>query len=598
MPIFSGPRADIVPPLSSVSFLEDVPQKALKAAGREARWYSVPAGWPLFEAGEQASSIFFVLSGSFGAFRSMPDGRDEFVGHIRAGEPLGEMALFQGGVDLDGDSIPDDAQHSSSAYALKDSQVLELSRAGFDRLVKAEPELLTTMIRLILSRLRDSQEVTRRSDPKVFALVSTSPSIDIQQRAEALHQSLSRTGIQVRLVDAKDGEAKPAEYFDMLESQNDIVILVCSLAESGWSRLAMRQADRIWLVARADARPSNPLFPPDSSPAQALKLVDVLLVKRPGYREASQPEDWLNASGGSRVFHWNTIAGPECDRLARVMSGQSVGLVLSGGGARAYAHIGVIRALREKGIPIDFTGGASMGAVIAACVAIGWDDDEIDRRIRQAFVETNPLNDWTLPVVSMLRGRRVDRRLAQHFGDIQINHMDLPFFAVSTNLNTGTSQVHRRGLLSQALRASISLPGILPPVVENGDVLVDGAVLNNFPADIMRDVQRGFIIGSDVTRASQGLRSEDFINPPGFLGWVLRHGFSSPPPIAGLLMRSGTISLNPRAGRELVDVLVLPETQEVELRDWKSYDTCVTAGYDAAQRALTHLQPESLPTGH
>lgn len=590
MPLFSGPRADIIPPLSSISFLGDVPRRALRAAGREAHWYSVPAGWPLFKSGEEASSIFFVLNGSFGAFRSMPDGRDEFLGHIRAGEPVGEMALFRGGIDLDGDSIPDNARHTSSVYALRDSEVLQLSRAGFDRLIKAEPELLSTMVRLMLERLRDSTEPARRSDPKVYALVSTSPSIDIQQRAGSLMASLDRLGVRARFVMAEEGQDKPSEFFDSLEKAHDIVVLVCTLGDPGWSRLAMRQADRIWLVARADARPSDPLFPPDTSPAQALKLVDVLLIRRPGYREASRPEDWLDASGGTRLFHWNEMSGHHCDRLARVMAGRSVGLVLSGGGARAYAHIGVVRALRDHGLPIDFAGGSSMGAVIAACVAMGWDDDEIDRRIRKAFVETNPLNDWNLPVVAMLRGKRVDKRLKTHFGETDISRLDLPFFAVSTNLSSGSFRVHSRGLLRQALRASLSLPGILPPVVEGQDVLVDGAVLNNFPADVMREFQRGYIIGSDVTRVHQGLNPEDFINPPGFLGWVARHGFSSPPPIAGLLMRSGTLNVNPKAGRELVDVLVLPETQQVELRDWKAYDTCVEAGYTAAQAALSGRQ--------
>src|SRR6201999_2530832 len=121
-------------------------------------------------------------------------------------------------------------------------------------------------------------------------------------------------------------------------------------------------------------------------------------------------------------------------RLARAITGQSVGLVLSGGGARAYAHVGAIRALREANCPIDFIGGASMGAIIGAGVALGWDDAEIDRRIRKAFVETNPLSDYMLPVVSLTHGHKVDARLKEHFGDVMIEDLALPYFAVSTNL--------------------------------------------------------------------------------------------------------------------------------------------------------------------
>ncbi|MEL6824607.1 MAG: patatin-like phospholipase family protein [Pseudomonadota bacterium] len=586
MGIFGGMSLDVVPALASIKFLEDVPRRALRAAGKEARWFSVPAGWPLFRAGELSDSIFFVLSGSFGAFKAMRDGRSEFMGHVRAGEPVGEMAMFQGGIDIDGDGTPDNVPHTSSVYALRDSEVLEISRKGFEKLSSAEPEILNAMIRLILSRLREGNQRNRRTAPKVFTMVATSPSIDLELRAEALQKALSRLGITSRIVTGSEGNEKPSAFFDELEAENDIVILTSTMRDNAWYRLSMRQADRIWVVARADAKPSYPLFPEENSPAQSLKLVDVLLLHHGEEREACRPADWLNAAGAARIFHWQGIRGESCDRLARTIAGRSVGVVFSGGGARAYAHIGVVRALRELGIPIDFAGGASMGAVVAGCVAMGWDDDQIEQRIRKGFVETNPLGDWNIPVVGMVKGHRVDNRLREHFGEAEIGDLEMPFFAVSTNLTDGAYRVHRQGLLRKALRATIALPGILPPVVDEGEVLVDGAVLNNFPADVMRELQRGFVVGCDVARAPEGLKAEDFVNPPGFFGWVARHGFSAAPPIAGLLMRSGTVSVNPNAGRELVDVLVLPELKDVELRDWKAYDEAVEAGYSAAMTAL------------
>ena len=586
MALFGGMSLDVVPALASIKFLEDVPRRALKAAGKEARWFSVPAGWPLFKAGEMSDSIFFVLSGSFGAFKAMRDGRSEFMGHIRAGEPVGEMAMFQGGVDIDGDGSPENVPHTSSVYALRDSEVLEISRQGFAKLSAAEPEILTAMIRLILSRLREGNQRNRRTAPKVFALVATSPTIDLELRATALQDSLKKLGVKCRIVDKGEGDEKPSSFFDTLEQENDVVILTSTMGDDSWYRLSMRQADRIWVVARADAKPSYPLFPEENSPAQSLKLVDVLLLHHGAERKACRPADWLRASGAARIFHWHHVKGEHCDRLARTIAGRSVGVVFSGGGARAYAHIGVVRALRELDIPIDFAGGASMGAVVAGCVAMGWDDDEIDRRIRKGFVETNPLGDWNIPVVGMVKGHRVDSRLKEHFGEAEIGDLELPFFAVSTNLTDGAYRVHRQGLLRRALRATIALPGILPPVIDEGEVLVDGAVLNNFPSDVMRELQRGFVVGCDVARAPEGLDASEFVNAPGFFGWVARHGFSSAPPIAGLLMRSATVSVNPNAGRELVDVLVLPELKNIELRDWKAYDSAVEAGYQAAMTAL------------
>jgi len=570
------------PDLKVIPLLKDVSQRAMRSAGKEARWFSLPAGQPLFLAGEVADSIFFVVSGTLGAFGP----GNEFIGHIRPGEPVGEMALFLGGVDLNGDGIPEDKPHTGSVYALRDSEVVALSRAGWNRLVKAEPELLEGMIRIILRRLGRTGQRNVATVPKVYTLVATSPTIDLRLRARALRDALMKFGQKVAIIDETQGDGKPAAFFDELEQNNDTVILITPIGDTSWFRLAMRQADRIWVLARGDARPSVPLMPEDSSPAQRLKLVDVLLIHPGTERRAARPQEWLDAAGANRLFHWYGDSQSDAMRLARVMTGRSVGIVLSGGGARAYSHIGAVRAIREAGIPIDFAGGASMGAVIAACVAMGWSDTEIDWRIRKAFVESNPLGDYTLPVVGMVRGKRVNARLEEHFGETEIGDLKIPFYALSTNLTSGRVHVHRSGQLRTALRATISLPGILPPVVDGENILVDGAVLNNFPVEIMRELHQGFVIGSDVSGQPEGLNREEFVRPLNFWQWVARNGFSSPPPIAGLLMRAATVRNDPAYGRDMTDVMILPELPGIELRDWSAYDAAVEAGYLAARAAL------------
>ena len=570
------------PDLKTIPLLKDVSQRAMRSAGKEARWYSLPAGQPLFLAGELADSIYFVVSGTLGAFNA----NNEFVGHIRPGEPVGEMALFLGGVDTNGDGKTEDKPHTGSVYALRDSEVVALSRTGWNRLVKSEPELLEGMIRIILRRLGRAGQRDMATVPKVYTLLATSPTIDLRMRARALREGLMKFGQKVAIIDEVMGDEKPAAYFDALEQNNDTVILIAAIGDTSWFRLATRQADRIWVLARGDARPSVPLMPEDTSPAQRLKLIDVLLLHPGAERRASRPQEWLDATGANRLFHWFGDSDADAMRLARVMAGRSVGIVLSGGGARAYSHIGAIRAIREKGIPIDFAGGASMGAVVAACAAMGWDDNEIEWRIRKAFVESNPLGDYNLPVVGMVKGKRVNARLLEHFGETDISDLKIPFYALSTNLTSGKVHLHRSGSLRQALRATISLPGILPPVVDGDDIFVDGAVLNNFPVDMMRDLHQGFIIGSDVSGQPEGLNREEFARPLSFWQWVARNGFSSAPPIAGLLMRAATVRNDPRLGQDMADVLVLPDLPGIELRDWTAYDAAVEAGYVAAKAAL------------
>lgn len=575
-------RKEITPDLKTIPLLKDVSQRAMRSAGKEARWFALPAGQPLFLAGEPADSIYFVLSGALGAFGA----KGEFVGHIRPGEPVGEMALFLGGVGANGDGEGQDRPHSGSVYALRDSEVIALSRAGWKLLVKSEPELLEGMIRIILRRLGRGDQRTGEAAPKVYTLLSTSPTIDLGLRARALKTALARFGKRAVIVDEAQGSEKPAAFFDNLETEHDAVILTATIGDTPWFRLSTRQADRIWVLARSDARPSTPLMPENTSPAQRLKLIDVVLIHPGAERRASRPQEWLQAAGAKRLFHWQGDNGADAMRLARVMTGRSVGLVLSGGGARAYSHIGAIRAIRELGIPIDFAGGASMGAVVAACVAIGWSDEEIDRRIRKAFVETNPLGDYTLPVVGMVKGKRVNQRLQEHFGEIDIGDLQIPFFALSTNLTDGQAKLHRCGLLRTALRATISLPGILPPLVDGEDILVDGAVLDNFPVEPMRELHQGFVIGSDVSAIRDGLNREEFVHPESFWQWVFKRGFSSPPPIAGLLMRAATIRDDRLTPRDKADILILPELPDIELRDWKAYEASVEAGYNAAMEAL------------
>jgi NTE family protein len=265
-------------------------------------------------------------------------------------------------------------------------------------------------------------------------------------------------------------------------------------------------------------------------------------------------------------------------------------VVLSGGGARAYAHIGALKALREAGTPIDFIGGSSMGAVIGAGPALGWSDEELEHHIRQAFVLSNPLDDIAPPIIAMTHARKVKRLMKEAFGDVQMEDMLLPFFAVSTNLTSGRLEVHREGMLRHALRASISIPGVMPPVVMNGQVLVDGAVLRNFPTEIMRRYNTGPVVGVDVTQ-TRGVDPEALENPPSWWRWIMSGDWRRGPPIVSILMRSATLSSDAERlqARAETDVLILPSPDGVDIRDWKAYEPAVQSGYDAACTALAAL---------
>ena len=561
--------------LSDMDFFDGVHGTTLKRLRAVASWYCVPGGTTLFSAGDDADAAYFLLSGGLVAHRTGRDGEEQVLGHIAPGEPIGEMALLSDGV------------HRSSVTALRDCEVLRLERAEFEALLERDAALSAHIARIVLRRLRGPDEDIR-SLPRVFAIISTSPSIDLHGFARTLSRKLSLLGVRARAI--SEGEVDPNTPLWRYDEQgHDIVLLTAQMNEEGWYRFCLRQADRVWVLAREDARPSTPmpLTPSPDAPRRRFHLVDVVMVSG-GRAPASRPRDWIEATGANRVFRWHNDA--DLGRLARIAAGLTVGLVLSGGGARAYAHLGAIRALREAGIPFDFLGGSSMGAIIAGGLALGWSCDELEQRVWEAFVSSNPLGDFQLPVISFARGQRVDERLHTHFGEARIEETQRPFFVVSSDLTEGQTHVHRTGMMRDALRASIALPGILPPVVMNDSVLVDGAVFDNFPADVMEGMHRAFTLGVDVSR-NRGLPADDFRERPNFWQWVWRFGFSAAPPIVSLLLRAASVHTAPLTARERADAVILPKLEGVDIRDWTQFGPSKQAGYEAAQAFLAECPP-------
>ena len=271
-----------------------------------------------------------------------------------------------------------------------------------------------------------------------------------------------------------------------------------------------------------------------------------------------------------------------------MLTGRAVGLVLSGGGARGFAHLGVVRALREHGVPIDIVGGSSMGAILAAGVAADWDDAELRLRFKRSFVDTNPLSDFTLPLVSLVSGRKVGMLLRQELGDIDIADLPLPFFCVSSNLTTGRIAVHQEGPLWRWLRASVAIPGVLPPVFQGGEVFVDGGAMNNLPVDVMRAKGRGPVIGVDCGTDRAFTADVEATETPSVWSLFGGRGPRRRPNILQILWRAGMVnSTTATLERRLQsDLLITPALESVELLDWKGFERAVEIGYRDACRRL------------
>src|SRR6185295_2989622 len=206
----------------------------------------------------------------------------------------------------------------------------------------------------------------------------------------------------------------------------------------------------------------------------------------------------------------------------------------------------------------------------------------------RTFVAVNPLGDYTFPVVSLTSGRRVSRLLHGEFGELAIEDLPLPFFCVSSNLTTGHSEVHRRGVVWRWLRAYVAIPGVLPPVMNQGEVLVDGGTTNNLPVDVMRELARGPVIGCYVGADRAFTADGDEMDMPTLwqlVAWLSRKR-QRRPNIFRILWRAGMVNsaATTVAHRERTDLLLQPPLAEVDMLNWKAFDRAIDLGYEYTVR--------------
>lgn len=539
-------------------------------------WFALPGGMVLFEAGDAPDALYLVVSGSLGAYTASAEGHRRLVGTIMAGETVGEMALISG------------KPRNATVTALRDTELGRLPRAAFEKLMLSHPQGLLRIAQLMAQRLDASQRQVRgrRAIPRTFAVVPNGAAANAATFAAQLATHLQHLG-RTELVRSQRGAEHTSQWFHSIERANDFVVYVCDATATSWSKLCLRQADVVLLLAHAESLPIDwPILVANQNAGIALQRTELVLLHKEKIAPGATTR-WLDLRPG--MPHHHVRGTSDIARIARLLTGRGLGVVLSGGGARGFAHIGVLRALREAGVTIDSIGGTSIGAIIAAGFAMEWGDEELTSRVRRSFVETNPLNDYTLPLVSLVSGRKVTRLLKHEFSDICIEDIPLPFFCVSSNLSSGQLALHRRGELWRWLRASVAIPGVLPPLVYHGELFADGATINNLPVDVMRDAGLGRVIGVDV--GGDRVFTTDSVDsdvPPFWrmLQWF--RGRKHRVNILQILWRAGMINSagNRTARQELSDLLLQPPLEQIDMLNWKAFELAIEIGYRHASERL------------
>jgi NTE family protein len=551
---------------------------ALGLADLEANfaWYGISGGSILFREGDAADDAFMLLAGRLGVYVDAGQGI-RLIAQIGPGELAGEMALISG------------EPRSATVVALRDSELVRIPRDGAERLINSNPQLMRYVLHLLAGRLKRSHRPPLSQATKAIAVVPVDEQPLEREVGSQLHKEFSSLSIRVGLID-HTGRELNAEAIARIEEDHDLVLYLGDRRCSPWSSRCLRQADRVVFLADAATQPDEEADRQIGEIQRLHRTGDLMLLNRADAVEPEGATRWLGRFPADRIFHVRKGNRADYARVARLSTGRGIGLVLSGGGARGLAHVGAMRALEQSGIPIDLVGGTSMGAVVGYCAARDLNAAETREKLSHTLVG-NPSNDYTLPFVALTRGRKLTRLIRQYCGPSTIENLWKNFFCVSSNLSTGNTVVHQQGPVWQALRASSSLPGIAPPFLDQGQVLVDGGIMNNFPADVMSSFARGSVIGIEVMPEMSVFAKATDIEEKSLL-WLLRNHRKLVPGIFDVLLRSATVSSEAQRAlsHSKVDVLVQPQLEGIDVFSFASFDRAIELGYQATMEAIERLE--------
>ncbi|MDX2288480.1 MAG: cyclic nucleotide-binding and patatin-like phospholipase domain-containing protein [Hyphomicrobiaceae bacterium] len=585
--------------LAGIELFRGLGREDVSALLAHMRLATIARGVALVRQGEAADALYIVVSGRFAVRR---EGLDERLAVIGPGEPVGEIAFFAGG------------QRTASVIAERDSVVGLLTLQDFEATCARLPSLARAFTRVLAGRLAATTAGRPRPSsgfPRTLAIARAGQH-QAMSRLRHMLTEFAACDPRFLLVDA--AEASRMVYGDPsfdscdatqrlndLEARGRILVFLCDDEPTAWTQKALRQADCVLLVAdaavtcAADALPG----PVEVIAAELHSSGGIRLVMmHPAGRFLTGAPRWLDVRPFvSAHHHVETGSNADIGRLFRFVLGGALGLVASGGGAFTAAHIGMHEALVAEGYDFDILGGTSGGAAMMAAVALGVTPAEISRRTHDMFVTRKAMGRWTWPQYSLLDPSVFDEALREHFTDIDIADLPRPFFALATNLTRNEPMIIRRGPLWQAVRASSAIPALLPPIyTADGDMLVDGGLIENVPINAMRRLKTGPTVVLDLDapplpRCPQGT-TLGLPSRAGLISHALLRRAVPPLPeapgpqavlVRALMRENRDIATDLEPGDLL---LKFPLPPGASVLDWTRHHELRWAGYDFARAEL------------
>ncbi|KAF1388778.1 hypothetical protein PFLUV_G00066190 [Perca fluviatilis] len=515
-------------------------------------WMAVEAGRAVYRQGDKSDSTFIVLSGRLRSVVAQDDGKKELAGEYGRGDLIGVVEALT------------HMNRATTVHAVRDSELAKLPEGALNSIKRRYPQVVTRLIHLLGQKiLGNMQQVNGPLAARSLALqtptskwdagnpasnlstVSILPvSEDVPLTAFTLELQHALNGIGPTLLLNSDSikqclgsaaldsvhEYRLSSWLGQQEDIHRIVLYQSDSSLTPWTQRCIRQADCIIIVGLGEQEPTVGELERmlEGSAVRAQKQL-VLLHREDGPPPKGTAE-WLNMRSWisrhhhlscprrvfsrrslpklrelyQRVFEKSADRHSDFSRLARILTGNSIALVLGGGGARGCSQVGILRALNEAGIPVDMVGGTSIGSLMGALYAEEKSNSHMRVRAREWSMGMTSyfkkILDLTYPVTSMFSGASFNSSISSVFKGKQIEDLWLPYFNITTDITASSMRVHTDGSLWRYVRASMSLSGYLPPLCDpkDGHLLMDGGYINNLPADVARSMGAKVVIAIDV----------------------------------------------------------------------------------------------------
>ncbi|XP_034155840.1 patatin-like phospholipase domain-containing protein 6 isoform X4 [Pangasianodon hypophthalmus] len=515
-------------------------------------WMAVEAGRALYRQDDQSDCTYIVLNGRLRSVIRKANGKKELVGEYGRGDLIGVVEALTR------------QPRATTVHAVRDTELVKLPEGTLNNIKRRYPQVVTRLIHLLgqkilgnlqqprgpfsgsalgLPSMASSPDVTNpASNLSTVAVLPVCDEVPINAFNLELSHALSAIGPTLLLTSDIIRERLGASALDSIheyrlsgwlaqqEDINRIVLYQTDSSMTPWTQRCIRQSDCILIVGLGDQEPTLGQLEQMLENTAVRALKQLVLLHREDGPGPSRTVEWLNmrswCSGHlhlkcprrvfsrrsptrlremyEKVFEKTADRHSDFSRLARVLTGNSIALVLGGGGARGCSHVGVIKAMEEAGIPIDLVGGTSIGSFIGALYAEERSAVRVKQRAREWSKAMNSVFktvlDLTYPITSMFSGSAFNTSISNVFEEKQIEDLWLPYFNVTTDITASSMRVHKDGSLWRYVRASMTLSGYLPPLCDpkDGNLLMDGGYINNLPADIARNIGAKTVIAIDV----------------------------------------------------------------------------------------------------